>query len=232
MARERIRLSDLENKAAREQEKGSAATENRVNDVPSGTLNARQNSVLRMQQTQGNAAVRRMLVQRALAGEDGGKIDDDVTQKINSSRGSGQSLDSNVAQQMGSAMDHDFSSVKVHTDSSSDMLNRQLSAKAFTTGSDIYFQSGAYQPGSSSGQELIGHELTHVKQQSGATPSGDLTLGPPGDSYEQEAEQVSHQVVSSMSEPAAQRHEDDDDEGVMRQMDEVQRHEDDCEDCG
>jgi hypothetical protein len=59
----------------------------------------------------------------------------------------------------------DFSGVKVHTDAQSDQLNRSIQAKAFTTGQDVFFRAGAYQPGSRAGQELIAHELTHVVQQ-------------------------------------------------------------------
>ncbi len=61
----------------------------------------------------------------------------------------------------------DFSGVRVHTDSEADALNQQLSARAFTTGQDIFFREGEYSPGSDSGRELIAHELTHAVQQTG-----------------------------------------------------------------
>jgi hypothetical protein len=66
---------------------------------------------------------------------------------------------------MGQAMGADFSGVKVHTDSQSDQLNKSIQAKAFTTGQDVFFRQGAYEPSSRGGQELIAHELTHVVQQ-------------------------------------------------------------------
>jgi hypothetical protein len=69
---------------------------------------------------------------------------------------------------MGQAMGADFSGVTIHTDSQSDQLNRSIQAKAFTTGQDIFFRQGAYQPGGRDGQELIAHELTHVVQQNGS----------------------------------------------------------------
>jgi len=69
---------------------------------------------------------------------------------------------------MGDAFKTDFSGVKVHTGNQSDMLNRSISARAFTTGSDIFFRSGEYNPSISSGQTLLAHELTHVVQQGGA----------------------------------------------------------------
>ena len=66
-------------------------------------------------------------------------------------------------------MGSDFSSVRIHTGQESDSLNRSLSARAFTTGSDIFFRSGEYNPGSTQGQQLLAHELTHVVQQGAAT---------------------------------------------------------------
>ncbi|MBL7746614.1 MAG: DUF4157 domain-containing protein, partial [Chitinophagaceae bacterium] len=46
-------------------------------------------------------------------------------------------------------------------------LNRELSAKAFTVGNDIYFNDGQYNPNSSEGKHLLAHELTHTVQQGG-----------------------------------------------------------------
>lgn len=40
-----------------------------------------------------------------------------------------------------------------------------LGAEAYTKGSDVAFGAGKFDPGSSSGKELLGHELTHVVQQ-------------------------------------------------------------------
>ncbi|MEH1770892.1 MAG: eCIS core domain-containing protein [Nostoc sp.] len=91
----------------------------------------------------------------------------DVESAINSARGSGQALDAGLQRSMGQAMGADFSGVKVHTDSQSDRLNQSVQARAFTTGQDVFFRQGAYEPGSRRGQELIAHELTHVLQQSG-----------------------------------------------------------------
>lgn len=96
-------------------------------------------------------------------------VEGQVEQQIQSSKGSGQAMGSSsdfFTQRMG----HDFSNVNIHTDSSADNLNRSLGAKAFTTGNDIYFRSGEYNPSSSSGQELLAHELTHVVQQTGGSP--------------------------------------------------------------
>nr|WP_263012694.1 DUF4157 domain-containing protein [Laspinema sp. D3d] len=59
----------------------------------------------------------------------------------------------------------DFGGVRVHTGAQADALSRSIQAKAFTTGQDVFFRQGAYEPCSSGGQELLAHELTHVVQQ-------------------------------------------------------------------
>lgn len=94
-----------------------------------------------------------------------GQASTELESSINSAKGSGQPLDAGLQQSMGQAMGADFSGVKVHTNSQSDQLNKSIQAKAFTTGQDVFFRQGAYQPGSRGGQELIAHELTHVVQQ-------------------------------------------------------------------
>ncbi len=96
-----------------------------------------------------------------------GEATPDLESLINRARGGGQSLDPGLQRKMGQAMGADFSRVKVHTDSQSDQLNKSIQARAFTTGQDVFFRQGAYQPGSRNGQELLAHELTHVVQQNG-----------------------------------------------------------------
>ncbi|MEO1127266.1 MAG: DUF4157 domain-containing protein [Cyanobacteria bacterium J06639_16] len=91
---------------------------------------------------------------------EGGAVSKGVEADIQSAKGRGQSLDTDLQQKMGHAMGADFSGVKVHTDSQSNQLNTTLQAKAFTTGQDVFFKRGEFQPRSREGQELIAHELT------------------------------------------------------------------------
>lgn len=67
-----------------------------------------------------------------------------------------------VKQRMESSFDTDFSSVRVHPDSSK---APDVGALAFTQGTDIHFAPGQFKPDTASGQQLLGHELTHVIQQ-------------------------------------------------------------------
>jgi hypothetical protein len=121
-------------------------------------------------------------------------VSPEVEKTIEGKRGGGQALDSNVRARMESAFGADFSGVRAHTDSGADTLSGRLNARAFTTGKDIFFKQGAYSPGSSIGLELLAHELTHVVQQTGGKRTK-LTIGQPGDKYEQEADKVAQTVV-------------------------------------
>ncbi len=103
-------------------------------------------------------------------GPEGGAIDSSTEGAIASARGGGQPLDGRIRGSMERSMGADFSSVRVHVGSESDQLNRQLQAKAFTTGSDIFVRSSDYSPGTKSGQHLLAHELAHTVQQ-GASPA-------------------------------------------------------------
>jgi len=109
-------------------------------------------------------------VQRAtdpLAGQDvGGPVESDIESK----KGGGQALPDNTRDHMEGVLGSDLGGVRVHTDSESNQLNESLNAKAFTTGSDIFFSEGEYSPDSQSGQKLLAHELTHVVQQGASQP--------------------------------------------------------------
>ena len=89
--------------------------------------------------------------------------------RLNSSKGGGQSLPAATRSSMESAFGADFSGVRVHTGSEAVQMSQELGAQAFTHGSDIYFNSGKYDTGSTGGKKLLAHELTHTVQQGGGT---------------------------------------------------------------
>ncbi|MDX8339928.1 DUF4157 domain-containing protein [Draconibacterium sp. IB214405] len=84
---------------------------------------------------------------------------------LSGSRGNGSPLNSSVQAEMENGFGADFSGVKIHTDSRAVQMNQDLGARAFTSGNDIYFNSGNYQPQSREGKKLLAHELTHTIQQ-------------------------------------------------------------------
>ncbi len=114
-------------------------------------------------QREGEEELEREAAPQSLAGSF--DVDAQLEQRIDSERGKGQALPDNVQRSMGTAFGADFSGVRVHTDSTSDELSSSVGARAFTTGSDLFFREGEYQPESSSGKRLLAHELTHTIQQ-------------------------------------------------------------------
>lgn len=86
--------------------------------------------------------------------------------QLEAARGQGSALPDHTRHHMESAYGTNFGGVRVHTDSQSVMMSRQLNAQAFTYGKDIYFDEGRFDTSSSSGQKLLAHELAHVVQQS------------------------------------------------------------------
>ena len=105
-------------------------------------------------------------------GSSPGVASDSLTGRIDSSRGKGSPLPGSTLSEMQSSFGQDFSQVNIHTDAESVEMNRELGAQAFTHGSDIYFNTGKFNPASTTGKHLLAHELTHVVQQ-GATAGSD-----------------------------------------------------------
>jgi hypothetical protein len=96
------------------------------------------------------------------------EVTSDLEGQIEGARGSGQALPDTARNFFEPRFGQDFSGVTIHTGAEADTLNRQLEARAFTTGSDIFFREGEYNPDSAAGRELLAHELTHVVQQGGS----------------------------------------------------------------
>jgi len=85
--------------------------------------------------------------------------------RLSSARGQGEALPEDTMEEMESSLGADLSKVRVHQDSTAVQMSNELSAQAFTHGSDIYFNEGKYDTASRQGQHLLAHELTHVVQQ-------------------------------------------------------------------
>ncbi len=119
-------------------------------------------------------------------------------------RSPGQPLDPSARDFFEPRFHHDFSHVRVHTDTQAAESAHSVGALAYTVGQDLVFGVGQYSPGSESGQGLIAHELTHVVQQqgSGYGSSHDLQLGAPSTPAETEADQTARTILQG-SGPAA-----------------------------
>lgn len=91
--------------------------------------------------------------------------------ELKANQNSGHSIDKSTLSFMESRFGTNFSSVRIHEDHNAVVLNRKLQSKAFTTGSNIYFNKGQYLPSTLEGKRLLAHELTHVIQQGSVGPS-------------------------------------------------------------
>lgn len=90
---------------------------------------------------------------------------DQISSRIQATRGGGSTMNSTTKSFMESRFGADFSNIKIHTDSNAAGLSKDLNAQAFTIGNDIYFNDGKFSPGSDEGKHLLAHELTHTLQQ-------------------------------------------------------------------
>jgi hypothetical protein len=134
--------------------------------------------------TIGNRAFTAMLARDGGGILPGGIVHPAVQNAIAGLRGSGSGLETGARSRFSEAFGDSLEDVRVHTDRAADQLARSVQARAFTTGSDIFFARGEYRPGSSDGDRLLAHELTHVIQQRGVTASGPLQVSSPGEPIE------------------------------------------------
>src|SRR5262249_8006202 len=91
----------------------------------------------------------------------------------------------------------DLGHVRIHADSEAARSAREVSALAYTVGSNIVFDSGQYAPGTPDGQKLLAHELVHVVQQQGAGGfQKKLRIDSPTSPAEYEADAVATRLLA------------------------------------
>ena len=93
-------------------------------------------------------------------------------------RSPGEPLDSATRAFMEPRIGHDFSDVRVHTDSRAGESARAVNALAYTVGKDVVFARGQFSPQSRSGQSLLAHELVHTVQQNDSSSQRATGAGP------------------------------------------------------
>lgn len=111
-------------------------------------------------------------------------------------RSLGQPLDTSTKSFMEPRFGHDFSNVRVHTDTKAAESARSVNALAYTVGSDVVFGTGQYTPGTITGKKLLAHELTHVVQQHTGLLQGKLALSGVDKVSEKEADRVANEAVA------------------------------------
>lgn len=80
---------------------------------------------------------------------------------MNMPRQAGRPLPADVRQRMESLFGASFGAVRVHIGPEA----AAIGAFAFTSGADIHFAPGHYDPATHRGRQILGHELAHVQQQ-------------------------------------------------------------------
>lgn len=73
----------------------------------------------------------------------------------------GQPLPAPLRHHLETQMGHNLAGVRVHEGQQA----VHVGARAFTSGTDMYFRAGEYQPNTIAGQHLIAHEVVHTIQQ-------------------------------------------------------------------
>jgi hypothetical protein len=106
---------------------------------------------------------------------------------------------------MESRFSHDFSQVRVHTDSQAARSAQAVNALAYTVGRHIVFDAGQFRPDTRAGRRLVAHELAHVVQQSAfaGAPAGELRVAG-ADAAEREAERTAAAVETAAPGPVSE----------------------------
>jgi outer membrane protein OmpA-like peptidoglycan-associated protein len=147
-----------------------------------------------VQQAAGGGGV----IQTKRAGADPPDASAALAAYVQSSRHGGQPLPEGTRASFESRFGHDFGGVRVHIGTRAAEAASEINALAFTTGADIYFGAGRFNPGTPEGDRLLAHELTHTIQQ-GASPQTGLRASAYATSPEVEA------TPTNSSVPAVQR---------------------------
>ncbi|MGB1206180.1 MAG: eCIS core domain-containing protein [Chitinophagales bacterium] len=101
-------------------------------------------------------------LQKQEAEEEEAQMKANPLQKQENKSSTSNGLPTEVQMKMENSLGADFSNVNIHKDSKS---ATDVGALAYAQGNDVHFAPGQFKPNTQAGQELIGHELTHVVQQ-------------------------------------------------------------------
>ncbi|MFE9368986.1 aldo/keto reductase [Streptomyces sp. NPDC006711] len=110
-------------------------------------------------------------------------------------RAAGRPLDDRTRTDMEARLGADFSSVRIHDDSTAKASAAEVGARAYTSGDHVVIGDGG------ADRHTLAHELTHVIQQRqgpvAGTDRGDgLRVSDPADRFEREAEANAHRAMS------------------------------------
>jgi Domain of unknown function (DUF4157)/Effector protein len=123
----------------------------------------------------------------------------------------GQSLESGTQALMEGRFDHRFDQVRVFHSADAAQATGDLSARAYTVGSNIVFNTDQYRPESAEGQHVLAHELAHVVQNerfagtlAHLPTSGQRSDRAEADAHHAASRAISGQTAQISSSPSAQ----------------------------
>jgi hypothetical protein len=118
----------------------------------------------------------------------------------------GHPLDRSTREFMEPRFGHDFSGIRVHTDSRAAESAAAVQARAYTVGHEIVFGAGQFAPASGRGRNLLAHELAHTMQQSrariGAARPDTIRMSRLADAGERQADAVADRVAAGTFAPS------------------------------
>lgn len=101
-----------------------------------------------------------------------------------------QPLPAETRTRMEAAFGQSFADVRLHVDSP----EVPAGEKAFARGSDIFFERGAFGPGTKQGEEIVAHELAHVAQHTG--PARGRSASPDVSALEADARRAARDALA------------------------------------
>lgn len=148
--------------------------------------------LLALQAQAGNLAVNRML-------EGDAPAETGIADRIRAASGGGSPLPAQPRRSLERELGASLGDVRVHHDAGADALARSVQAQAFTSGPDIFFSAGAYNPSTPGGLHLLAHEAVHTVQQrrgpvAGTPAAGGISLSDPSDTFERAADATAARV--------------------------------------
>ena len=158
---------------------------------PAGGERARSSEPEQIASSLGNHVFRSVLARDGAGIMPDGTAHPEVQSGIQSARGGGAALDAGRARPHRARRSATTCPTSACTPTSAPTTWRARSRRAPSPRAPTSSSPAAStSPGSSSGEELLTHELAHVVQQRGAPTSGPLQVSQPGDALEQDADRA------------------------------------------
>ncbi len=182
---------------------------------------------------QAAARQRRMVQRRRGADGDGRDVAASAQSELERAGAqSGAPLPDGLKQKFEGSLGADLGDVRVHTGAQSAAAAMAVGAQAYTTGRDIHFAEGRYDPSSRGGQELLAHEVAHTAQQraGAAHPQAKLEVSASGDAAEIDADRAAGAMVDGRparvgaAAPAIHRKDDDQNKDKDKDKDQDAHH--------